>query len=101
LLAQRSGAQRTCERPMDARDSRIATTPARAVVAIHGAESRTLKKHTTEIIEAFEMWCYRRGAATISYVDHASNDGALKLTGQSRLLLGRIISQKLYATVAM
>jgi len=64
------------------------------MVTWYGAESWTLKKHQAEGIKAFEMWCYRR-ALRVSYIKHVSNDEVLRRIGQSRLLLGKIKSQKL------
>jgi len=52
------------------------------------------KKHTSESTEAFEIWCYRR-ALRIAFVDRVSNDEVLKQVSQSRLLPGKIKSQKL------
>ena len=64
------------------------------LIVTYGCVSWTLKKHTTDNIQAFEMWCYRR-ALRIPYVDHVSNEEVLEWVNQPRLLLGKIRSQKL------
>jgi len=63
-------------------------------IVTYGSEAWTTKKEQRENIEAFEMWCYRR-ALKISYIDHVSNDKVLERVGQSRQLLGRIMSRKM------
>ena len=64
------------------------------LIVTYGCVSWMLKKHTTDNIQAFEMWCYRR-ALRIPYVDHVSNEEVLEWVNQPRLLLGKIRSQKL------
>jgi len=63
-------------------------------IVTYGCESWTLKKHTTEGIQAFELRCYRM-ALRIPYVDHVTNEEVLQRVNQKRLLLGKIQSQKL------
>ena len=60
----------------------------------YGVEGWTLKKSDRNIIEAFEMWCWRK-MLSISWQEHRTNDSILTELGLKRELMGRVAKLKL------
>ena len=46
-------------------------------VVMYGCESRTVKKAEHQIIDAFELWCWRR-LLRVPYIARRSNQSILK-----------------------
>ena len=58
-------------------------------VATYAAETWTITKQDEKVIQAFEMWCWRR-FQRISYLEHKTNEAVLHLVNESRQLLQTI-----------
>jgi len=63
-------------------------------VASYGAESWTMKKRESRMIDAFELWCYRR-VLRVSWTEKRSNEWILEKVGEKKTLRADIISRKL------
>ena len=62
-------------------------------VLLYGCETWTMKKSVKSRLEAFEMWIWRR-MAKVSWKDKRTNEEVLKIVGESRKLLQKILEQK-------
>ena len=55
-------------------------------VVLYGSETWTLRKEDIEVLEAFELWIWRR-MEKISWTENITNEGVLKREEESRALL--------------
>ena len=58
-------------------------------MALHGAETWTLRAADQEYLESFEMWCWRR-LEKISWTDHVRNEEVLLSVNEQRNILHEI-----------
>ena len=63
-------------------------------IGTYGCESWTISKKTEDMIQAFEMWTYRK-MLQVTYREHKTNEWVLSTAGQRRELLNIIRKQKL------
>jgi len=63
-------------------------------VFLHGCESWTIKKAEHQIIDAFELWCWRR-LLSVSWTERRSNQSILKEISPEYLLEGLMLKLKL------
>ena len=63
-------------------------------IAIYSCESWTLNKREEDMLQAFEMWTYRR-MLRISYKEHRTNEWILNKAGKKRQLLNQVKRLKL------
>ena len=61
-------------------------------VVIYGWESWTIKKAESQIIDAFELWCWRR-LLRIMWTARRSNQSILKEISPEYLLEGQMLKQ--------
>ena len=62
-------------------------------MALHGAETWTLRAADQKYLESFEMWCWRR-MEEISWTDHVRNEEVLLTVNEQRNILHEIRKQK-------
>ena len=62
-------------------------------VALYAAETWALTKASRKLVEAFEMWIWRR-MLKISWRDKVTNEEVLKRVGETRSMLGIIHQRK-------
>lgn len=55
-------------------------------VALYGSETWIINKKERDLLEAFEMWCWRK-MKTISWTERRSNDDVLKIIEEKRSLI--------------
>jgi len=61
-------------------------------MALHGAETWTLRAADHKYLESFEMWCWRR--MEISWTDHVRNEEVLLRVNEQRNILQEIRKRK-------
>ena len=66
-------------------------------IALHGAETWTLRKVDQKYLESFGRWCYRR-MEKISWTDHVRNEEVLQGVKEQRSILQTIKKQKANCT---
>jgi len=62
-------------------------------IALHGAETWTLRAMEQKHLESFEMWCWRR-IEKISWTDHVRNEDVLLRVKEQRNILHEIRKRK-------
>jgi hypothetical protein len=61
-------------------------------IALHGAETGTLRAVDLKYLESFEIWCWRR--MEISWTDHVRNEEVLFRVKEQRNILYEISKRK-------
>ena len=64
------------------------------LVVMYGCESWTIKKAERRIIDAFELWCWRR-LLRVPWTERRSNQSILKQISPEYSLEGLMLQQKL------
>ena len=62
-------------------------------VTLYATEAWTMRKVDTQILEAFEMWCWRK-MFKISYKEHVTNDEVFSRAKEKRSIIARITKQQ-------
>jgi hypothetical protein len=62
-------------------------------IALHGAETWTLRAVDQKYVDSFEMWCWRK-MEKISWTDHVRNEEVLLRVKEQRNILHEIRKQK-------
>ena len=64
-------------------------------IVIYGAETWTIKKADSTIIDAFELWCWRKPLG-VTYLDRKRNTEIINIIQPKRTLESRIVKAALY-----